>query len=292
MRITFGMPQRHVLSDLQQVQQRLSDAQNQVSSGKRITKPSDDPLGAERATRLRSDLDANAAYRTSVDDAKSWLDATDTGLSSLNDIVQHVRELTVQAANGSTSPSARLSIKAQIDELAKEAKSTLNMAYDGRYLFSGTATDTPPYDLQSATPDAYQGDANAVVRQIGPNTSVQINVTADDALSGFLTTLGNISSHLAANDGTALSNDIADVDTALDTVADKRAQVGAITNRVVAAGTRLDGLSDVTTKLLSDTEDADLPQALTDLSAQQTALQSALRGGASLIQQSLMDFLR
>src|SRR5262249_47460734 len=159
-------------------------------------------------------------------------DATDTGLSSLNDIVQHVRELTVQAANGSTSPSARLSIKAQIDELTKEAKSTLNMAYDGRYLFSGTATDTPPYDLTSATPDAYQGDANPVVRQIGPNTSVQINVTADDALGGFLTTLNNISAHLAANDGTALSNDIADVDTALDTVADKRAQVGAITNRV------------------------------------------------------------
>jgi flagellar hook-associated protein 3 FlgL len=111
-------------------------------------------------------------------------------------------------------------------------------------------------------------------------------------LGGFLTTLNNISSHLAANDGTALSNDIADVDTALNTVADKRAQVGAITNRVVAAGTRLDGLSDVTTKLLSDTQDADLPQALTDLAAQQTALQSALRGGASLIQQSLMDFLR
>jgi flagellar hook-associated protein 3 FlgL len=292
MRITFGMPQRHVLSDLQQVQQRLSEAQNQVSSGKRITKPSDDPTGAERATRLRADLDSNAAYRTSVDDAKSWLDATDTGLSSLNDIVQTVRGLVVQAANGSTSPSARLSIKAQIDELTKEAKSTLNMAYDGRYLFSGTATDTPPYDLTSATPDAYQGDANAVVRQIGPNTSVQVNVTADDVLGGFLTTLNNISSHLAANDGTALSNDIADVDTALNNVADKRAQVGAITNRVVAAGTRLDGLSDVTTKLLSDTQDADLPQALTDLAAQQTALQSALRGGASLIQQSLMDFLR
>ena len=65
-----------------------------------------------------------------------------------------------------------------------------------------------------------------------------------------------------------------------------------MTNRVDAAGTRLDDTTDITTAYLSKTQDADLPQALTDLSAQQTALQAALRGGAALIQQSLMDFLR
>jgi flagellar hook-associated protein 3 FlgL len=292
MRITYSMPQRHVLADLARVQQNLSTAQSQVSSGKRILRPSDDPTGAERATRLRSDLDATTAYSNNVDDAKGWLNATDSALSSLTDVVQRVRELTVQAANGSTSPAARLSIKAEIDQLTEEAKSTLNRAYDGRQLFSGTATDTPPYDSTSATPDAYQGDAQPVLRQIGPGVTVQVNVTGDDVLGGLLTTLRGISTHLAANDGAALSSDLAAIDTGLDTVADKRAQVGALTNRVTAAGTRLDDISDVTTKLLSDTEDADLPKALTDLSAQQTALQSALRGGSTLIQQSLMDFLR
>jgi flagellar hook-associated protein 3 FlgL len=293
MRVTAGMAQRHVLSDLRRVQERLADAQDRLSSQKRIEKPSDDPLGAERAVRLRGELDTTKAYGTAVDESRSWLDATDSALSSINDIVQTARELTVQAANGATTPAARQSIKVQLDALTEQLKTTLNGAYDGRYIFSGTATDTPPYDLTSATPDAYQGDANPVVRQIGPGVSVQVNVTADDVLSGLLPALRAISTHLQSNDAASLqTTDLQALDAGLDTVTTARSQVGAVTNRVDAAGRRLDDLHDVTTTYLSNTEDADLPQALTDLSAQQNALSAALQGGATLIQQSLMDFLR
>jgi flagellar hook-associated protein 3 FlgL len=285
------MSQRHVLADLRRVQERLANAQSQVSSGKRIEKPSDDPLGAERAMRLNDKLESTSAYRTAVDESRSWLDATDSALDSLNQIVQHVRELTLQAANGSTSDAGRQAIKQQIDQLTEEAKSTLNSAYDGRYVFSGTKTDTPPYS--AATGDAYQGDAAPVVRQIGPGVSVQVNVTGDDVLSGLLPALRTLSSHLASNDIAALgTSDLKAIDAGFDNLSAKRGAIGAITNRVDAAGTRLDDTADITTAFLSKTEDADLPQALTDLSAQQTALQAALRGGATLIQQSLMDFLR
>ena len=296
MRVTTGMAQRHVLSDLRRVQERIATAQNQVSSGKRIEKPSDDPLGAERAMRLRDQLDTNSAYSSAVDESRSWLDATDTALSSVGDVVQTVRELTLQAANGSTTLAGRQAIKVKVDQLIEEAKGTLNGSYDGRHLFSGTATDRPPYDLQSATPDAYVGDAVPVVRQIGPGVSVQVNVTGDDVLSGLLPTLRDISAHLASTDPIEIAKlgttDLKALDAGFDTVTAKRSLVGAITNRVDAAGERLDSLKEVTTAFLSKTEDADLPQALTDLSAQQNALQAALRGGATLIQQSLMDFLR
>jgi flagellar hook-associated protein 3 FlgL len=291
MRVTSGMSQRHVLADLRRVQERLANAQSQVSSGKRIEKPSDDPLGAERAMRLNDQLATTSGYRNAVDESRSWLDATDSALDSLNQIVQHVRELTLQAANGSTSDAGRQSIKQQIDQLTEEAKSTLNSAYDGRYIFSGTKTDTPPYS--AATGDVYQGDASPVVRQIGPGVSVQVNVTGDDVLSGLLPALRTLSSHLASNDTAALgTTDLKAIDAGFDNLTAKRGAVGAITNRVDAAGARLDDTADITTAFLSKTQDADLPQALTDLSAQQTALQAALRGGAALIQQSLMDFLR
>jgi flagellar hook-associated protein 3 FlgL len=291
MRVTTGMAQRHVLTDLRRVQERLATAQDQVSSGKRIEKPSDDPLGAERAMRLNDQLESTSAYRTAVDESRSWLDATDTALKSLGDIVQRARELTLQAANGATTPAGRQSIKLEIDQLTEQAKTTLNGAFDGRHLFSGTATDTAPYS--TATADAYQGDAAAVVRQIGPGVSVQVNITGDDVLSGLLPTLRTLSAHLQANDVASLqTTDLKAVDAGFDTLTAKRAQVGAITNRVDAAGQRLDDVFDVTTAFLSKTQDADLPKALTDLSAQQNALQAALRGGATLIQQSLMDFLR
>ena len=291
MRVTADMSQRHVLADLRRVQERLATAQSQVAGGKRIEKPSDDPLGAERAMRLNDQLESTGAYRTAVDESRSWLDATDSALSSLSEVVQHVRELTLQAANGSTSDAGRQSIKAQIDQLTEEAKHTLNSAYDGRYIFSGTATDTAPYS--AATGDAYQGDASPVVRQIGPGVSVQVNVSGDDVLAGLLPTLRTLSAHLAANDTASLgTTDLQAIDAGFDNLTAKRGLVGAITNRVDAAGGRLDDTTDITTAFLADTQDADLPQALTDLSAQQAALQAALRGGAALIQQSLMDFLR
>jgi flagellar hook-associated protein 3 FlgL len=291
MRVTADMSQRHVLADLRRVQERLATAQSQVAGGKRIEKPSDDPLGAERAMRLNDQLESTGAYRTAVDESRSWLDATDSALSSLSEVVQHVRELTLQAANGSTSDAGRQSIKAQIDQLTEEAKHTLSSAYDGRYIFSGTATDTAPYS--AATGDAYQGDASPVVRQIGPGVSVQVNVTGDDVLAGLLPTLRTLSAHLAANDTASLgTTDLQAIDAGFDNLTAKRGLVGAITNRVDAAGGRLDDTTDITTAFLADTQDADLPQALTDLSAQQAALQAALRGGAALIQQSLMDFLR
>jgi flagellar hook-associated protein 3 FlgL len=291
MRVTTGMAQRHVLSDLRRVQERLANAQSQVSGGKRIEKPSDDPLGAERAMRLKDQLESTSAYRTAVDESRSWLDATDTALESLGNVVQRVRELTLQAANGATTPSGRQSIKLEVDQLTEQLKTTLNSAYDGRRLFSGTATDTPPYS--AATGDAYQGDSGAVVRQIGPGVSVQVNITGDDVLSGLLPTLRALSTHLQSNDVASLQGtDLQALDAGFDNLTAKRAQVGAITNRVDAAGQRLDDVFDVASAFLSKTEDADLPQALTDLSAQQNALQAALRGGATLIQQSLMDFLR
>jgi flagellar hook-associated protein 3 FlgL len=291
MRVTTGMSQRHVLTDLRRVQERLASAQSQVSGGKRIEKPSDDPLGAERAMRLSDQLETTKAYKTAVDESRNWLDATDTALGSLGDVVQRVRELTLQAANGSTTPAGRQSIKLEIDQLTEQVKTTLSGAFDGRHLFSGTATGTAPYS--AATGDAYQGDSAPVVRQIGPGVSVQVNITGDDVLAGLLPTLRTISAHLAANDVASLgTSDLHALDAGADTLTAKRAQVGAITNRVDAAGQRLDDVYDVTDAFLSKTQDADLPQALTDLSAQQNALQAALRGGATLIQQSLMDFLR
>ena len=132
-----------------------------------------------------------------------------------------------------------------------------------------------------------------MVRQIGPGVSVQVNMTGDDVLSGLLPTLRTISAHLAANDIASLgTTDLKALDAGADNLTAKQSQVGAITNRVDAAGARLDDFYDVTNAFLSKTQDADLPQALTDLSAQQNALQAALRGGATLIQQSLMDYLR
>src|SRR5205085_8048098 len=100
--------------------------------------------------------------------------------------------------------------------------------------------DTPPYDPNSATADAYQGDSGAVVRQIGPGVSVKVNVTGDDVLSSLLPAMRALSGHLAANDSASLqTTDLQAIDAGLTAITSARSQVGATTNRVGAAGTQI-----------------------------------------------------
>jgi flagellar hook-associated protein 3 FlgL len=286
------MMTRSVLSDIQDVSSRLAKTHEKLSSGKELTKPSDDPYATSRALQYRAELAQNQQHQKAVDEANAWQNVTDTALSSINDVVLRVRDLAVQAANGSTPDSDRAVIGQEVAQLIDSAKSAANAQYAGRYVLSGTSTLTPPY---STADDAYHGDAGGISREIGPGVQLSVNVTGDkvmgDASSGLIKTLRDVQAHLNANDVTALSQDIKSIDAAHDAVVTARTDVGARTNRLDAAQSRLSQLEESTTSLLSNTEDADMAKTLIDASTQQAVYQSALRAGASIVQTSLLDFL-
>lgn len=299
LRVTEGMMSRRLLSDLGLASRKIADAQREISTGKRITKPSDDPTGAHRAIVLRGQIAESQRHAKNVDEATGWLTTTDTALASMQDIVHRVRELTVQGANDTTDPDARNAIALEIDQLADALKTAANANYAGQYVFSGTQTTTAPYAPGS---DTYQGDAGTIAREIGPGVSVQINALGSTVVGSgggdgkLLATLRNIAADLragtAAGANSLRTTDLQDLDTNLDTLGQARSIIGATQNRLDAAATRLADITDANTKLLSDTEDADMSEAILDLTTQQTVYQAALRAGASIIQTSLMDFLR
>jgi len=295
-RITQSMLSTTLLSDLQTITDRLANTQNKLSSGKEIQKPSDDPFATARALQFRADLASNKQYQTNVGEASSWQDVTDTALSSIGDLVLRARDLTVQGASDTLGPSARASIASEIDQIIESIKAAGNTQYAGRYIFSGSLTTTAPYT--PGGPDTYLGDAASIYREIGPGVQVPLNVNGsnvigDGAVPGsLLATLKTISADLTASNGAALqTTDLASLDAAHDAVTTARATVGARTNRLDTALSRLQQLEESTTKLLSNTEDADMAKTMVDLSQQQAVYQAALRAGASIIQPSLMDFL-
>ena len=155
-----------------------------------------------------------------------------------------------------------------------------------------------PYVLGGSPPnDTYNGNADQLMRQIGQGVQVPINITADDGsgtgvVSGLIAQLRKAATDLRSGNVAALGNsDLKGLDTAKDAVTTARAVVGARTNRLDAASDRLQQLEEASTKLLSDTEDADMAKTLVDYSTQQAAYQAALQAGARMLQPSLLDFL-
>jgi flagellar hook-associated protein 3 FlgL len=304
MRLSNQMLARNTLSQLQDVSNDLYKTQRKMSSGKEITKPSDDPFGTTRAVSGRRDLEEIQQLQRNVDDALSWQGVTEVALSGVTDVVQRARELLVQGASDSNSATQREAIAKEIDQLVETAKTAANGSYGGRYVFSGTETGTKPYNVGGT--DAYNGDGGNIVRTIGPGVSVPVNVRGSDFLGGdpavpqpdglLLTTLRDIATHLrggTAADANALRGaDLQALDRNLDNITAIRATVGATTNRLETAVLRLRELEETSTEDLNKIEGADMAKTLTDFSLQQAVYQSALKTGANIVQNSLLDFLR
>ena len=295
-RITQSMLTTNLLADLQNVTNRLAQTQNQLSSGKQIVKPSDDPFGTARALQFRADLAANQQYQTNVSDASGWQDATDTALGQVGSLTLRARDLLVQGANDTMGAVGRQSIAAEIDQIIESIKSTGNTQYAGRYIFAGSKTTTAPYTPGGA--DTYLGDTATLQREIGPGVQMPLNVDGSSVIGdgstpgSLIATLRTISTDLKANNSSALQGgDLSALDTANAAVMTMRATVGARTNRLTSALSRLQQLQESTTQLLSQTEDVDMAKATVNFSQQQVAYQAALKAGAQIIQPSLMDFL-
>ena len=301
-RVTNLMISRSVLSDLNEVSQRLSKTQQRMSSGKQITRASDDPYGTSRALTLRGDIEGTQQYQRNVNEATAWQSVTDAALAKVTDAVHRARELAVQGASDAAGQAARNAAAAEIDQLIESVKQEANASYGGRYVFAGTATTTRPYVVGGA--DAYAGNAAAVAREIGPGVSVQVNVLGSAILGNgqaandgkLLDVLRDISQHLKSGlvaDANTLRNaDLKGLDANLDAISQARATVGATTNRLESADSRLQEVEESLTKLLTDVEDADMAKTYVDFSMQQSVYQSALQAGANIVQQSLLDFLR
>jgi flagellar hook-associated protein 3 FlgL len=299
MRITEGIISNRHLADLQRANTRVADAEQQVSTGNRLLRPSDDPHGTERALRLRADLAATNRYMSTAQASLGWAQATDDALSSINDVLQTARESVVQAGNDTLSQRDREDIATKIDQLIAQAKSAGNATFDGEYIFAGQRTDTRPYDPDGS--DAYAGDGGAIIRTIGPGVSVPLNGSAGSVLGNgsdgkALQVLRDIAAHLrggtAADAGALRTTDLAAIDQSMADLSTARAEAGALSNRLTSATERLKDLQASTEGVRSDVEQVDMAEAITKLSHQQAVYQAALQvTGASLNQRTLMDFL-
>ncbi|QGU95054.1 flagellar hook-associated protein 3 [Clostridium bovifaecis] len=151
MRVTNKMLSNSFLTDMRSNLENMRKLQQQMTSGKEIRRPSDDPFKVARAMQLHTDISTNKQYNENISDTINWLDTTDTALGQIGDVLQRVRELLVSAGNAGYSDSERRAIKNEINEKVGEVSQILNTNFDGSYIFGGTRGTTKPVDTLGGT---------------------------------------------------------------------------------------------------------------------------------------------
>ena len=278
------------LANLQDNLKTLSDLQDEMSSLKRLRRPSDAPGDVATAMSLHADLAHNTQHSNNIDDAIAWLGSADTALQGVVTNLQKVNDLVIQARNTSLDATSRAGIAAQIDTIRQSLIGLANQQYDGRSIFAGTANG-----VAYQSDGTYSGISGAVERAIGPGQRVQVNVNGDavfgSGANNLFATLSQISAAVV-NDPTQLDSLSSTLGSQTTTVQTALAQVGSRYQRVQSMQTQNSSDALTMKQNLSNIEDADPAQVMVNLQAQQLAYQAALAATARAIQPSLADFLR
>ena len=182
----------------------------------------------------------------------------------------------------------------EIEGLTRQIVMLAGTKLGDRYVFSGFRTDVEPYAPPAAgTADAgpYLGDSGAILARVAPGMSIQVNVTADTAFGPALAALKQLHDELTA--GTQVSGTtLTALDDALDSVITARSVLGTRANRLEATRESLSGIQFAGRRLLSELEDADLTEAVTELRERESVYHAALAATARILGETLFDHLR
>ncbi|AJS60375.1 flagellar hook-associated protein FlgL [Paenibacillus sp. IHBB 10380] len=306
MRVTNNMLSSQLMLNLNRNAQKMSETQLQMSTGRKINRPSDDPVGITYSLRYRAELSSNDQYQKNVDSAVSWLEFNDTALNQVGEVVQRLRDLTVQAST-ETNPQAALdSINQEIQQLKEQIVDISNSKLNGKYIFNGQKYDEKPYDFPKNTDGSSNTTAAAGVITdtgsinfiVGESVQLPINVNGNEVFGtdtesdNLFVIINNISAALQSGDFNGIGAELDNIDSRMDKILSTRAEFGAKANRVELMQGRLSDLEVNLTDLQAKVEDASYSELSIQSKIQENIYNASLSAGAKVISPSLVDFLR
>ncbi|MBP1931502.1 flagellar hook-associated protein FlgL [Ammoniphilus resinae] len=287
-RITQSMLSNNMLHNLNRSYRSMDKYQDQLSSGKKINRPSDDPVVASRGMLYRSSLNEIEQYKRNAEDGLGWIDVTDEALNQVTNALHRVRELIVQGSNETYVQTSYDAIAQEVKQLKEHIGEIANTMIGDRFIFAGTDTKTQskPFDGTNFV----NQNTDEIKWEVGQGNLMKVNVNGVDIFPDIFTKIDQIVTDLQS--GVNPNQRLDGLDQQMDNLLKERAVVGANMSRMEMMISRLDKTEVTTTKLLSDTEDVDVAQVITELTAQENVHRAALSAGSRIIQPTLVDFLR
>lgn len=311
MRVSNRMLSNNFISNLNSIMDKMMNQQAQISTNKRITKLSDDPIGTIQSMNARVELYRIDQYIRNVDYASTWLTQSETSVMELNEVIKSAYEVSIRASNTNVSASAKLAMAEQIGQLRDHILSIGNSKSGDKYIFGGFNTASPPFEVDTTGTLLYNGldisnssdpaiiaESQQITRyEVGfemhseisiPGTEL-INMGPDNiyaVLDGFYNALK------AEAPAIELSQYVNKFMAAQSHTLNIIGKIGGVTNRLELVKNRHEEDWLNFTNLKSQIEDIDLAEAITNYKMTQSVYQAALQTAANIIQPTLADYLK
>jgi flagellar hook-associated protein 3 FlgL len=272
-----------MLKNLSNSYSRLAKLQDQISTQKKFTKPSDDPVAAMMGMNYRSDVNKIDQYTRNIGEVNNWVNSTDDALNHAVNILQRARELTVQASNGTYDGDQRQAIAEEIQQIKDQIKDIGDTQIGDKYIFNGKDTNLRPSD---------NGFSTGEVRfEVFSGITMPANVEGKPLFENANTSIQDLYDSLMNNDSN-IGDHLATIDATINKFLGARSVIGAKQNRVELMENRLGSQEVFSKEILSNNEDIDIEKAITEFTTQESVHSAALSIGSRIIQPSLVDFLR
>jgi len=283
-----------MLRNVSKSYEQMGKYQEQLSTGKKIQKPSDDPVVAMQGMNYRTELNEIEQYKRNMNEVHNWMDNSDASLDKATKGLQRLRELAVQGSNDTYEEGQRKNVASEVKEIKEHLADVANTKVNDKYIFNGTNTSEKPVELgEDGEVLSTSTNGNPVKIEVSKGVELPTNINPENVFKEDLfNDIDKFVDRLEGNGDADYDASIADLDVHINNVVNERADLGARMNRVELIEDRLSTQEMIATENLSDNEDAEMEKVITDLKTQESVHRAALGAGSRIIQPSLMDFLR
>lgn len=296
---------RDFISNLTRTKTRYDDAISQTTSGKKLNNLSDNPADMSYVLTLRNQIAQIDQFDKNINSAFGFLGASESALNKVQNLLANVVSLAEQGASESTGAEGRRLIAQSIDQIRDELLNYANTEIMGRYVFAGSATDTPPFIKAADTWDAvnntwipgvvtYQGNNDTIDIQADFSVTVATNVPGDQVFTTQYDLFGRLSTLIQAlrtNDTATIGSQAGSMNELIDQISEAVGTIGNKTTHLSQIQGMLKSFKTSLQSRMSSLEDADMAEAISNLSREEVALQATLQTGARIQRFSLMNYL-
>ncbi len=296
MRVTNKMMTDTLLANIGRSRSLAGELSLDITTTKKLRKPSDDPAGLVQVERYKTLISRNEQFKKNITHIKGFTTNSTSALDNITNDLETAKELAVQGASETVNAEARQSLANNVDQIINNLVSLGNSTYKGKFIFGGTQTSGNPPFSRDGDNITYSGNGNSINGEIGFNAKVSYNQSGDEVFNppggpNIFAELVALRQALESDDTDALNGAIASLDQAHDNVLSTAAELGAMQNRLSSTEELIQSENLNLAEQLSKLEDTDVIQAIVESQALETAISAGLNALADVVQTSLVDFV-